>query len=384
MIVFKNYFKIAKSFIPIMILYTAIFTFFAVISSSASSNPEGDFTAAKPKVSIINNDERTTLIEVFTDYIEGNADIVKINNSDNDIRDALFFREVDYVLIIPKHFTEQFMAGLKPEIETMKVPDSYRATYLSMLLNRFLNVAKIYVSSGMDEELLATNVEKDLNESIEVTMPEAKTASKLDSARYYYNFSNYTLIAICVSIIGMIMNSFRNRNIKRRNLISHTSYNSINRSLFLSNLCIMMIVWLIYVIMSFFLYGSDMLTQAGLLMILNSFIFSITILSIGFLIGNLVKSKEAISGIVNVVALGSSFICGAFVPQQFLGDFVLGIARFLPSYWFIKNNNDIANLSIFNFDNLLPIFINMGIVLLFGLFFFAITNVVSKYKLKEN
>lgn len=384
MIVFKNYFKIVKSFIPTMILYTVIFTFFAVMSSTSSANPEGDFAATKPKVSIINNDENTALIETFTDYIKENAQIVDINNNDNDIENALFFREVDFVLIIPKDFTEQFMAGLKPEIETMKVPDSYRATYLSMLLNRFLNVASIYVSSGMDEDLLATNVKADLNVSAKVTMLEANKISKIDSARYYYNFSNYTLLAVCVYIIGMIMRSFRERNIKRRNLISSTSYNRINRSLFLSNLCIMILVWLVYVIMSFFLFGTDMFSQAGLLIILNSFIFSITILSIGFLIGNLVKSREAISGVVNVIALGTSFICGAFVPQQLLGDFVLGMARFLPSYWFIKNNNDIANLSIFNFDNLRPIFINMGIVLLFGILFFIITNVVNKYKLKEN
>ena len=130
------------------------------------------------------------------------------------------------------------------------------------------------------------------------------------------------------------MNSFKNRNIKRRNLISSISYRKINNSLFLGNVCIMIIVWMIYVIMSFFLYGSAMLEPAGLLLILNSFVFSMTVLSIGFLIGNLVKSREAINGIVNVIALGSSFICGAFVPQQFLRRFCPWNGKIPPSYWF--------------------------------------------------
>lgn len=384
MIVFKNYFKIVRSFIPIIILYTAIFTFFAVASASANSNPTGNFATTKLKVSIINNDKDTVLLDSFVDYIKDNAKIVKLGNDENDIKDALFFREVDYVLVIPKNFTADFMKGLKPQIETMRVPDSYSSTYLSMLLNRFLNVSNVYVTSGMDEKQIATNVKIDLKESVKVIMPDNKNTTKLEMASYYYNFCNYTLIAICVSIVGMIMNSFNNRNIKRRNVISSTSYSKISRSLFLGNLCIMMLIWLLYVVMSFFLYGSAMLEMAGLLMILNSFIFSITILSIGFLIGNLVKNREAMNGIINVIALGTSFICGAFVPQQYLGAFVLSIAKFFPSYWFIKNNNDIINLSIFNFDTLKPVFVNMGIVLLFGILFFTITNIVNRYKLKEN
>ena len=120
MIVFKNYFRIVKSFIPTMILYTVIFTFFAVISSTANTSPGGTFTVSKPKVSIINNDEKTVLIESFTDYIEDNANIVEVNNNDTDIKDALFFREVAYILSIAENFTEDFMNGLKPKIETMK------------------------------------------------------------------------------------------------------------------------------------------------------------------------------------------------------------------------------------------------------------------------
>ncbi len=66
-----------------------------------------------------------------------------------------------------------------------------------------------------------------------------------------------------------------------------------------------------------------MFTVHGIILMVNSFVFSICALTIAILIANLVNNKNAINGIVNVVALGSSFLCGAFVPIEWLPDTVL-------------------------------------------------------------
>ncbi|MGM9532105.1 hypothetical protein [Intestinibacter sp.] len=99
-----------------------------------------------------------------------------------------------------------------------------------------------------------------------------------------------------------------------------------------------------------------------------------------YLTTNLVNNKNAINGIVNVVALGTSFLCGAFVPMEWLPNSVLNIAHILPSYWYIKTNEILKSIEVFNFETLKPIIINMGIVLLFSILFIVITNIVSKKK----
>lgn len=383
MIVFKNYFKIVKKFLSVIILYTVIFTFFAILSTSTDSSSVGDFSSSKPNVVIINNDEESSLSNTFVDYVKENSKIVKIDNDDEKLRDALFYREVDYILTIPSNYSELFINDNNIKIETMKVPDSYSSTYAEMLFNRFWNVASVYVKSGMTEEQISKIIINDLKEQAEVNLLESNF-SELEKVNYFYNFINYTMIAICIFIVGMLINVFNNPNIKKRNIISKVSYKSINRQLFLGNACLTGLIWLLYVVISIILYRGVMFTSNGLLIIINSFVFCITTLSIGFLIGNLVKNKEAQNGIVNVLALGSSFICGAFVPQEYLGSFVLGIAKCLPSYWYIKNNNDIAILSSFDLTTLQPIMLNMLIVLLFGIAFFIINNIVTKLKLKDN
>ena len=93
---------------------------------------------------------------------------------------------------------------------------------------------------------------------------------------------------------------------------------------------------------SFILYYQTMFSITGLLFMVNSLIFSIFILIFAFFITTLTNNREIVGMVSTVFSLGSSFIAGAFVPQELLSSFVLSIAQFTPSYWFISNNNSVS------------------------------------------
>ncbi|MFA5603373.1 MAG: ABC transporter permease [Bacilli bacterium] len=385
MIVFNNYFKVLKKYSSMIITYTIIFVAFAVFATNANStNTTNSFSSTKTNVAIVNHDQETVLIKSFENYLGDNAKIKELKDDEESLRDALFYREVDYILIIPKNFTEDFMASKNPKIDTMNIPDSYGMKYTEMLLNKFLNISNVYVASGMEQAEIAENIKIDLKESANIVLSENADMDTSVTINYFFNFFNYTFLIICVYVVGMVINSYKSTNIKRRNLVSSYSYKKVNTQLFLGSFCLTLSVWLIYILISIILYPDSMLTNYGLLLIINSFVFSITVLAIGFFIGNVVKSREATDGIANVLSLGSSFICGAFVPQEFLGTTVLSIAKFLPSYWFIRNNNDIVALTSYNFSSLQPILINMLIVVTFGIVIFIANNVVSRLRLKDS
>jgi ABC-2 type transport system permease protein len=107
-------------------------------------------------------------------------------------------------------------------------------------------------------------------------------------------------------------------------------------------------------------------------------------LSISFLIGNVIRSKNAMSAAANVFSLGTCFISGVFVPQAFLGKTVIRIASFTPNYWYVKSNNSIVNISNFSMENLAPIFLNMFIVAGFAVAVLTVTLVVIKQKRVSN
>ncbi|MFR1296324.1 MAG: ABC transporter permease [Coprobacillus cateniformis] len=108
MIVFKNYLKVAKSFLPIIIVYTLIFVGIATISSTSGAQNTDAFEASESRIAFINHDQESSFINSFQKYIKENAEYVNIQDSDEELRDALFFRKVDYIMIIPKGFTDDF------------------------------------------------------------------------------------------------------------------------------------------------------------------------------------------------------------------------------------------------------------------------------------
>jgi ABC-2 type transport system permease protein len=148
----------------------------------------------------------------------------------------------------------------------------------------------------------------------------------------------------------------------------------------LGNVSFAVITWFIMIFASFVMNGSYMFTVNGQLLLLNSFVFTMAALSISFLIGNLVKSRGAMSAAANVVSLGSCFIGGVMVPQALLGKTVLKIASFTPAYWYVRANNQIVNITSYNMSNLQPVIICMLIILGFAAAFLAVTISVIKQK----
>ena len=211
--------------------------------------------------------------------------------------------------------------------------------------------------------------------------------SKLDTnsltkASFYYNFASYSLLAGCVYVICLILSSFREEKIRKRTVISSMNYKTHNRRLLLSNMLFAIVLWAFYVIVSFVMVGDLMFTAHGAWYMINSLVFTICALSIAFLIGNLITNKEAINGIVNVVALGSSFLCGAFVPAEWLPDAVLKIAHVLPTYYYINSNDRLKALEVVNFESLRPIIVNMGAIVGFTVLFVVLSNFVARKKRK--
>lgn len=380
MTVFKYYFKVLKSYLPMIILYTVLLVAFGGINMQTSDN-NLSFTATTPDVLVINHDKQGLLAENLYHYIEKHATIKELEDTEESQNDALFYRDINYMITIPKNYSTDFLTGRNPQIEIKQTGD-YNASYMDMLLKKYLNTAYLYQQSDLDEQEIISKLNTNLESNLDVEITSKLDTSELSRATFFYNFSNYSLLAGCVFVIASVMNSFKNKNIKKRTVISSMKDSEYNRQLFLGNSIFAVVLWLLYIIVSIILMKETMLSLNGLCYMLNSLLFTGCALSIAFLLGNTVSNKEAINGIVNVIALGSSFLCGAFVPATFLPQAVLTIAHILPSYYFIQNNELIATLETFDWSSLTPLLINGGIILLFIIGFIVLTNIVTRKQRK--
>lgn len=376
MTVFKTYIKVLLSSKFTVILYTVMLIIFGILNME-TKEVGTDFTSTKPDILIINNDENEGITKSLIEYISSNSNIKEIENEEDKIADALFYRDVNYIIYIPKNFRKDFIEGANPNIE-IKTTEDYPSQVANNLLSKYIEVAKTYRSHINNEEEYIEKIEETLKTNTEVEIASSLDNNSLTKAKTFFNFSNYTMLAGSIFIICLIMTVFNNETIRKRTIISSTNYKKLNRKLILSNSIFAFTLCIIYIIISFILVGDTMISSHGLLYIINLLVFTITVITISFLIGKLTNNKEAISGIVNVIALGSSFLCGSFVPIEYLPNFVTKIAHILPSYWYIKTNEEISILENITIETIKPIITNMIILFIFTIIFIIITNIITK------
>lgn len=380
MTVFKTFLKVLKSYKVPIIMYTVILILFAGFNMQ-TSDTSPVFVATKPDILIVNDDQNVGLTKNLVSYLKKHNNIIDIKDDEEAINDALFYRDVNYIVYIPKNYREDFLDGKNPEIKIKSTGD-YQASLTNMQLERYLKVSDLYRKITVDEKELITNINSSLEQNVSVKVTSKLDTTSLEKATYYYNFANYSILAGCVYVICLILSSFKNEVIRKRTIISSMNYKEYNRKLLLSNSLFAIVLWILYVILSFVFVGDIMFTAHGLLYIINSFLFTFCAFTLAFFIGNLVSNKDAISSLVNVIALGSSFLCGAFVPMQYLPEVVLKIAHILPSYWYIKTNEVIKTLEIVELNTLKSLITNMIIIVGFSFMFICLTNIISKKKRK--
>ena len=378
MTVFKTVWKILNKNKITVIIFTVMLLLFGV-SNMKTSEKSMNFIASKPDVLIVNYDKDEGITKDFIKYITDNSNIVDIKTDEEKINDALFYRDVNYVIYIPENYSKDFMEGKNVELEIKSTGD-YQASLEEMLVSRYIKVAKIYQKNITNEDELISKINETLSDQVQTEITSKLDTNTISNATFYYNFASYSILACLLLVISLILSSFNDQKIKKRIIVSSTKYKKHNKILLISNCCYSFILWLLYVVISFFILGDVMTKIQGIIYIINSLVLTICATTIAFFIGNLISSKGAINGIVNVVALGSSFTCGVFVPMRWLPDSVLKMAHLLPTYYYVSTNEALKTIEQFNIQTLKPLLINMAIILCFAIFFILLTNVVLKRK----
>lgn len=376
MIVFNAFFKVVKKYIGVIILYTVMLIAFGSINY-ATNNEDMTFSNRLPDILIINNDEEVGLTKNLINYLKENANVLDIENDEEKINDAIFYREVNYVIYIPKNYRIDTLNKLNPTID-IKSANDYDSAYTSMLLTRYLNVQNTYLKYTNNENELINSINNNLSYKTNIEITSKLDTSKLTKTSRFFNFASYSIMAVIIYIICLVISSFNKDVVKKRTIISSMNYKKYNKYILLSSFIYSSIIWILYVILSFIIIGSSMFSLRGLIYILNTFIFSFVALTLALLISNLIKSKGAISGIVNVIALGQAFLCGAFIPSEFLGENIIKYSKILPAYWYNNSNDLLSTIEVINLVNLKPILLNMIVLIIFAIIFIVINNIVSK------
>ena len=387
--VFKVYFKIIKKNLPMLSIYIVIFMLFALILTiSGAGGSTNTFSETKSRVMIINKDSSSPLTDGLIAYITEKSDIVAPAKNEEAILDALFYEDAAYVLTIPQGFSEDFLSGSHSlTLGKQTTPNSTAGVQLDLLIEKYLNEFNLYVEAkgitAADEPSLketAALVKADLQKETDVVWAGAAPKSSISKASYFFSYLPYSLLSIMILAISSIMQVFSKGDLKKRMQCAPTPATRINLELLLGNLCFAVVVWAFMMIISLLLTGTSISDVRMQMMLLNAFVFTITALSLSFLLGHLIRGPGAQHSVANVIALGTSFISGVFVPQALLGETVKYVASFTPTYWYVTAVGDITALSSFSWSDTQPIYMGMLIQLAFAAAFLIVALVLGRQR----
>ena len=374
MTVFKAFWKIVKKYKVTVILYTVMLIIFGGISISSGDNGF-KYTDSKPRIYVVNNDLNNKLTENFISYLNKNSDLIKIK--DNKVDDDIFYKDIDYVIYIPESYGSNVLNGLNPIID-IKKNDSYDSALAQLLVEKYIKVQNVYANMYSDENIIVDAINNNLNSSIDVDISSSINISKTSKMTSYFNYASYSILAIIIYIICLVLFCFKNKDVSKRILVSSTNMSKHNKLLLLSSLLFCIIIWILFVLLGVIIIGRSLFSIRGIIYIFNMFLFIFNSLTFAFFISSIFSNKNAIVGIVNVVALGEAFLCGAFVPVEWLPSFVVTIAHIFPTYWYINTNNLLGNIDIINLTTIKPIIINSLVIICFMLLFIILNNIILK------
>ena len=390
MIVFKTFWRIMKRYWWIVFIYVAILTSLSVINLNAA--PVTDFVDTKPEITIVSQDSSDLATKPFTknflNYLSKNTKIIDLKESETT--DALFYQKISMILYLPEDLESKILSGQKITLD-YRTSGNYTAELSKNLIKRYFELQRTEIlesknSSKEQSNILSENSEKiisNLNQKLDQS-PTVRLASKnatnLSKIAAFFNFASYTIMAIILYVTCFINASFNKSPVKKRTMVSSLHLKKYSFSLLLANSIFAFSVFVLLTTLSFFVLGDIVLTPFFIFEILNILLYTLAALTLAELVSTFNLSRDAVSGVVNLLSLAPAFLSGAFVPTYFLPSFVLTIAHIFPTYWFIDTNNKITTMTEFSFNSFLTILPNLLVLVLFSIIFIVANLVLSKKK----
>lgn len=385
---FKLFFKIMRANLATVLMYLGIFIMIFNISLQAIGPAEdSELKLMDVKMTLFDQDQ-SQVSKAFTTYLSNNAQIIALDDNEESINDALFDGKTHYVVWIPKGFGDQM---LDPESDnaTLHVQKSIYA-HLSLTAqqliegyNKNFQIYKMAYGGTIPAAHLESalqSIEADMRSDVQTHAQQTKTQNNLSYIAVGLSSMCYVIIALLSSTIGNTMVTMEEPEVKKRDLVGGMSEQKRALQIFLATLAFGVVVWIVLIGFSYGALGIDTLFQVGSIwLLLNSFVHLITILALVNFFTTLIGTKDGISFFSTTFSLLVAFFSGVFVPQSLLSGPVLRIASFFPTYWTVKANDTIANVSLVAPDYS-PVLQSIGVMLLMATAYFFLTIVVRRRK----
>lgn len=382
--VFKGYMLIVKKNLGIVIEYLAIFILITMIINSMIGDTQSEsYASASMKVAVIDQDQ-SAFSKQFIQYLEKKQDVTVMEDDKAKIQEKMFYGEIEYVITIPEDFEEKCLEN-EEKLKVTKEPGKYSAVYLDQEIVQFMGQVKTYKSAGYQTDEAAKLVIAKASEAAEVELIDKNGNGGIRPGYIWMTqFLPYFYAAVFSYCIGAVIVHFRQPEVKRRIQCAPQSLVRRNAETILAYLIVGAGVWAVSMIMPIAYYKGEFLSAPHLgYILLNTVTMSAAALAVGLVVGMAARTINSINMFSNLSSLVLCFLGGVFVDLSVMGAGVKKVSVFLPTYWYVKNNNLFGDYLSFTKQQMVEIQKGYGIQLAFAAACIGIALVISRMKEQE-
>lgn len=384
--VFKLYFILLKKYKGSLILFASIFLFISLFLSGVfSKESDNSFVKTKLKIGIVNEDHGILAKEI-KNYFKEDHNLMDIDMDEKEIVNELYWKRLDYVLVIPEGLEENICSGKTENIhfECIKVPGTLANELFETELRMYTSKLSTLVLAGhsLDEgvEELYRVKDRDMN----VKLVQSVNKKQNDRLSRFLLYVPYLFISVSIIGIGTILLVFNKKEVKERMECSSTSMKERTLGMVAGILTFGAMLYVTVLVIGIILTKGSMLTDPRTpYFLVNLFVLLLFGLSLGFFVGVVARSRDSITGINNLLGLFLCMIGGIFVPMEFMGDRVREIGELLPTYWYMISNEKISAMIKATPEFIKEILLQSTFILCYTVAVFAVTMVILSVKRKR-
>jgi len=336
----KHFLKILNYHKATIFLFVALFAGLNIFFAETGGDGLEAFTPAEVNIGIINRDSHP-ISDGLADYLGSLHNIVPLEDDLDAMKDALFFWDAWYILIIDQGFGETFERDPgSAALHNMKIPGSTVGFHIDNQIDNYLLTLRAYLTAGFETDRAIALSGR--NESINVSVLHR---DRNYGASFYFQVLPFAFMSVLVLSLTTVLMVYKKEEVSKRMDISATPALQRKTQLMVGCIVCSVAIWLVFMVGAHFFSPQPLTSTVGSLRVLNSLVFAAVCVSLAFLLGQFIKKAIVLVAVVQILGLGLSFVSGVFVPQEMLADSVLAVARFTPAYWYIRVTNMLSTVS---------------------------------------
>ena len=212
----------------------------------------------------------------------------------------------------------------------------------------------------------------------------SESGSARTGYNFFYAYLPYALFGSIIMTLGIVVMEFKKKEIRRRMQSAPIPFVRQNLAGAAALLLVCTGIWVFYLLLQAVIYqGGIFRSGHAAIYMLNSFSCMLVALALGYFTGMISENAVALNGINNVLSLGLCFLGGVFVPLEMLGNGIVSIAQFLPTYWYSRINGILRDYGELSSELWHTIWAGLLIQLAFALACFGVTMMLRRGQLQE-